>query len=439
MKSQDTSLISKGQSYFIFVLLFLLYLFDQADRYVITSLFPYLQADWGLSDTQCGLLVSAVFWSLLIFTIPVSYLIDRWSRKKSIGIMAIAWSVATGICAFTSNFAQLFTARAFIGIGEAGYASGGMAIISGLFSEKKRGLLIGLWLASVPLGGAIGVMVGGLVAAAFGWRHAFGLVALPGLLLGILFFFTKDYKTVELVKTKQDDKQAREKTKMSSRDIAYEFVNKPSLVLNYLAYAASIFVTVALLTWLPTFFHRVENIPMAQASVKGAAVMLTAIIGAPIGGLIADRWLRKKGSARMLISGIAAIVTALVLFLAFTVVTGTLQYILLLLAGVTIAAVTPGASAVTQDLVHPGLRATSFSVSTIVQHLLGSTLGPVFVGALSDLYNISTALSYLPIFSVASAALFFIGSFYYDRDYEKVERIELQIIGADTGRNKGIA
>ena len=90
--------------YFAFILLFLLYMFDYIDRTVIVSLFPFLKKDWGLSDTQCGLLVSAVYWSILIFSLPVSILIDRWSRKKCIGLMALFWGLATLACAFTRNF-----------------------------------------------------------------------------------------------------------------------------------------------------------------------------------------------------------------------------------------------------------------------------------------------------------------------------------------------
>ena len=92
---------------FIFILLFLLYMFDYIDRMVVVSLFPYIKQDWGLSDTQLGLLISAVYWSILVFTLPISILIDRWSRKKTIGIMAVIWGIATGLGAFTKSFRQL--------------------------------------------------------------------------------------------------------------------------------------------------------------------------------------------------------------------------------------------------------------------------------------------------------------------------------------------
>ena len=146
-------------------------------------------------------MVSAVYWAIILFSFPISIVIDRWSRKKSIGIMAALWSLATAACALTKNFGQLFAARTAIGIGEAGYAPGGTAMISALYPEKKRAFMVGIWNASIPIGMAAGIVIGGLIAAHWGWRHAFGIVALPGLIIALLFFFVKDYKTVGLEKT----------------------------------------------------------------------------------------------------------------------------------------------------------------------------------------------------------------------------------------------
>ncbi len=422
----DEYLVPRSQAYFVYILLFLLYLFDQADRYVITSLFPFLKAEWALTDTQCGMLVSAVYWSLLIFALPSALLIDRWSRKHTIGIMAVVWSLAAAASAFTKNFAQLFATRTAIGVGEAGYAPGGVAMISGLFPEKKRSLFMGIWMASVPIGAAAGVMLGGIIATQYGWRHAFGVLAFPGLVLGILFFFVKDYRTVKLVKTKRDE-QGPAKTNMKIKDIAAEFIKKPSLILTYLAYAGNVFATVALLTWLPSFFQRAGGMSVTDSSVKSGIIMLAALVGTPLGGIIADKWFTRRKDARLLFSGISSCITAVALFAAFMVPGGGgLQYGLLILVGVTIAAFNPAAAAVTQDVVHPGLRAISYGLCIIVQHILGSTLGPIFVGAVSDAYNIQTALSLLPIFILASGIMFFIASRFYEKDLVNVERVELQ-------------
>ncbi len=429
MANNNGFLVPKGQAYYIFTLLFLLYLFDQADRYVITSLFPYLKADWGITDTQCGLLIAAVYWSLLIFALPSSFVIDRWSRKNTIGIMAILWSVASAASAFTKNFTQLFATRTVIGMGEAGYAPGGIAMISGLFPERKRSLFMGIWMASVPMGAAAGVMLGGIIATQFGWRHAFGVLAVPGLLLGILFFFVKDYKTVDLVKGKGDEKAGPAKTTMKTGDIVREFLGKPSLILTYLAFAGNVFVTVGLLTWLPTYFQRVQGVPVAQSSVQSGIVMLAALVGTPLGGLIADKWYLRRKNSRLLFGALSSCATSLALFATLTVPNAAMQFGLFIIVGIIIAAYIPGAAAVTQDVVHPGLRAISYGLCIIAQHILGSTLGPIFIGAMSDAYDIQTAFILLPIFPLLSCALFIIASFFYERDLTKVERISLQVSG----------
>ncbi|MCK9364091.1 MAG: MFS transporter [Syntrophales bacterium] len=409
--------------YYIFALLFLIYMFDYMDRLVIVSLFPFIKQDWGLTDTQCGLLVSAVYWSILIFTLPVSIIIDRWSRVKIIGFVTIFWSVATVACAFTKNFGQLFAARTAIGIGEAGYAPGGTAMISSLFPKEKRARMLGFWNASIPLGSALGIALGGIIAERFGWRHAFGLVALPGIIVALLFFYVKDYQTVELKKTVG---RGAEKTgsRMRLGEIAAHFGRSKTLIFNNLGFAANTFVTTALLTWLPSYFQRVEGISMSRASTKGGIVMLLAIIGAPLGGYLADRWFKSRGNARLLFPALSSFTTAVLLFIAFSVCRGQIQYAVLLAAGIAAVAFVPAAVAVTQDVVHPGLRAVSLSLCIIIQHILGSTLGPPVIGALSDAFGLEKAMVFLPLSATLAGIFFFIGSFFYDADASMVEKVE---------------
>ncbi len=422
----DGYLFSKPYSYYVFGLLFLLYMFDYIDRMVIVSLFPYLKNDWGLSDTQCGLLVSTVYWSIVILSFPISVFIDRWSRKKSIGIMAVLWSLATVSCAFTRSFTQLFIARTAVGAGEAGYAPGGTAMVSALFPEKKRSMMMGLWTAALPLGSAIGIVAGGYIAVRYGWRHAFGIVALPGMLIAILFFFVRDYKTVDLEKTIEKNAGSGKRKKMETTEIIRQFTHTPSLILTYAAFAGNMFLTAALLSWLPTYFHRVENLSMEKAGMKGSIVMMLAIVGFPLGGFLVDKWRIKMVRARLLFPAISSCVTAILFFFAFYFLEGAIQYYVILAGGVTAAAFSPAAIAVTQDVVHPGLRATSYSFCVIAQNLLGSSLGPLFVGMLSDRYDIHTALTIVPLFSFIAAVLYLTASFFYENDLAKVEKVQIQ-------------
>jgi len=400
------------QSWTVFWLLFLLYMFDYMDRMVIVSLFPFLKQDMGLTDAQCGLLVSSVYWSILIFSFPASIFVDRWSRTKSISIMAAFWSMATVACAFTKNFSQLIITRTAIGIGEAGYAPGGTALLSANFPKEKRARILGFWNASIPLGSALGIGIGGFVAHNFGWRHAFGLVAFPGLIIAIIFYFVKDYKTIRLTKKEKTGKE----TKMLFIDMARQFTHNKTLLCNNLAFALNVFITTSLLTWLPTYFHRFDNLAMDKASMKASSIMVLAIIGAPLGGFLADAWMKKRENARLLFPAISSILTGILLFIAFTFLQGKIQYGVLFLIGITAVAFVPAGVAVTQDVVHPGLRAVSLSVNIIIQHLLGSSLAPIVIGKLSDIYGLDKALTILPVFAVLAGILLFIGSFYYKKD-----------------------
>jgi MFS family permease len=150
-------------------------------------------------------------------------------------------------------------------------------------------------------------------------------------------------------------------------------------------------------------------------------------VGAPLGGFLADRWFRTRKNARMLFPCLSSLTTTLILLAAFSFVHGPLQYAVLLLSGVAAVAFVPPAVSVTQDVVHPGLRAVSLSTNVVIQHVLGSALGPPVVGALSDAFDIETALMFLPAFTLAAALLFLGGSFYVERDAAAVERIELKM------------
>jgi MFS family permease len=154
--------------------------------------------------------------------------------------------------------------------------------------------------------------------------------------------------------------------------------------------------------------------------------MLMAIIGSPLGGWIADRWMKKRIQARLLVPSISALLTAVLYFCGMHLFSGgAVQYPILILGGIASIAFASSAIAVTQDVVHPGLRAISYALCVIVQNLLGSSLGPIVTGALSDAYGIATALKFANIAALVSCVLFYLGSKFYKRDLDKVERVAL--------------
>jgi MFS family permease len=421
-KDRTGYLFSLRYSNYVFILLFLLYMFDYADRMVVNSMFTSIQKDWHISDTQCGWLVSVIYLAIGILTFPVSIIVDRWSRTKTIGIMAIVWSLATALCAITGNYVQLFMARIMIGFGEAGYAPGGSALISGMYPIEKRSKMMGLWNASIPLGSAIGVGMGGIIAQSLGWKHAFGLVAVPGLIIAILFLFVKDYKTVDLSFVDKSNNKIR----MEKKDMIHEFLSKPSVLFTYFGMAAVVFVTTAIIVWLPKYFEVERSMEPKTAGSLAGAVMLLALIGAPLGGFLIDKWRKTEPRARLLFPAVSTFVSGVLLFISLTLLKGTGQLVTLFIFGVLIMTFIAGAAAVTQDVIHPGLRATSYAIAVAVQNLVGSFTAPIVLGKISDLTNIKTALSILPFVLMIGALLFYLGSRHYMTDMDRVTKINLE-------------
>jgi fucose permease len=246
-------------------------------------------------------------------------------------------------------------------------------------------------------------------------------VAIPGLIVSILFLFVKDYKTVDLSFLDKN----RNVVKMERKDIIKEFLSKPSVLFTYFGIACVVFVTTSMLTWLPSYFEKVRMIPPEKAGQMASSVMLLAIIGAPLGGHLTDLWRKSNMNARLLYPALSTLLSAITLFIALALLKGTVQYIVLLVFGILILSFISGAAAVTQDVIHPGLRASSYAIAVVVQNLLGASTAPIIMGKIYDLTNIQTALSILPIVLLIGTVLFWLGSRHYSKDLQKVPSIEL--------------
>lgn len=157
-----------------------------------------------------------------------------------------------------------------------------------------------------------------------------------------------------------------------------------------------------------------------------SSVMVLAIVGAPLGGFLTDKWRKTRVNARLMFPVITTVLSAVTLFITLALLKGTIQYVVFLVFGVLVLAFISGAAAVTQDVIHPGLRATSYAIAVVVQNLLGASTAPVVMGKIYDLTNIQTALSVLPFILLIGALLFWLGSRHYVEDLDKVAHIKLE-------------
>jgi len=214
--------------------------------------------------------------------------------------------------------------------------------------------------------------------------------------------------------------------KMKKKEMAMEFLSRPSLLFTYFGFAAIVFVTTSLITWLSTYFHVTRGLPAEKAGTMASAVMVLAIVGAPLGGIITDRWRKSNIRARLLFPTITSLMSALFLLIALWLTHGTMQYIFFLLMGLTLTAFLPAAAAVTQDVIHAGMRAMSYAVAVVIQNLLGASTAPLVIGKLYDMYDIKSAMALLPLMLILGAGLFFVASRYYVKDLERTEKIKLE-------------
>ena len=246
--------------------------------------------------------------------LPVALFADRASRVKSIVVMATIWSLATISCMFTRSYGQLLAARALVGLGEAGYGSVGAALIASHFPARMRGALMAGFFAAASVGSVLGVMLGGLIAAHWGWKAAFGVVGFPGLLLALLYLKVRDYRTVEL--TPRLDRATRS-TRSAAQAIVKALVRSRTMLWVCIGGAAQLIVVSAIWSWLPSFLNREYGLAPDQAAVKAALVVLCGAIGSVVWGAVVDRAGARRPRAKLHAMALLCIASLLVLACAF--------------------------------------------------------------------------------------------------------------------------
>jgi len=412
--AQDGYLFSRGQAWFAFAMTLALMIFDYVDRQVIVSLFPYLKAEWDLSDKQLGALVSVVSVTVAVGAVPVALFADRVSRVKSIVAMATLWSLATISCMWVRGYSQLLAARSVVGLGEAGYGSVGAALIASHFPARLRGALMAGFFASASVGSVLGVMLGGLIAARWGWQAAFGVVGLPGLVLALLYLKVRDYRTVRL-EPALDAK--RRSLGEATRHIVKVLARSRTMLWVCVGGAAQLVVVSALWSWLPSFLNRVHGVVPAQAGLKAALVVLCGAAGSVIWGALVDRVGTRHPRRKLVTMALLCVASMVVLVTAFgTTLPAPAQFALIALGGFIATCTVGPVSAIVIDVVHPGVRATGSSVLALFQNLFGLAAGPFVAGVLSDAWGLVPALTATPLCALIAAGAFLMAARSYESD-----------------------
>lgn len=412
--STDPARTSRVYAWSVFALTFGLMLSDYLSRQVIGAVIPAIKAEWSLSYSQLGMLVSVVSLVVGVLVVPISLAADRWGRVKSITLMAFVWCLATVACGLAQSYGQLLWARAFVGLGEAAYGAAGAALLAHVFPAKQRAAVLGTFLSASLFGSVLGVVLGGAVAAQSGWRMAFHVVGAPGLLLALIYpFVVRDYKTVALTPAGQDDATPK---RLSFAQLAREVFAARSGNFAYLASGLQMAMPAMLIAWLPTYFGRYHDMDVKKAGLMAGVAVLAAGIGMVFGGGLADRLSRNHPQRRALVPAAYSALTALVLIAAFSLPPGPLGLGLIFLGALFAAAQGGCSSAIVCDVTHPGVRATVAATMTLANNLIGLAPGPLIVGMLSDLLGLKLALTLTPMMALAAAVFFVLASRSYVAD-----------------------
>jgi len=363
--------------------LFAINLLNFYDRGIFGAVAEPIRKQWGLTDSQLGWLATAFTLLYAIVGLPMGRLSDTKRRSRLLAGGVAAWSVLTAASGFTWNFASMFAARLGVGVGEAVCAPAGNSLIGDLFPAAKRGWALSIFQLGLPAGFLVGGLVSGHVAAAYGWRWAFFVAGIPGLFVALLSLGVLD-----------PVRGAAEASPLAGRSHEgnpyWAVLRVPTVCWIIVTGALFNFNSYTYVTFLPSYVIRIHGLSLSQANTAFAMMFgVSGIIGLLGGGWVADRISHHTRSGRLLVSGVAILLSAALVYWSLSVPSGqAVRFSLLMGTGVMLAYVYyPCVYATIMDVVQPGLRGTAMALYFLAMYMFGGSFGPVVVGRISDHYG----------------------------------------------------
>lgn len=381
-------------------LLTALNLLNYIDRSVLFAVQDLVKAEFHRSDLAFGLLTTVFFIFYMCAAPFMGPLSLRFSRKRVIVTGALVWSVATLLTAFTKNFDELLIRHTLVGIGEASFVILSPTFVADMFPPEKRGRVMGVFYLAIPVGTALGYLLGGVMGPKYGWRTPFYVGAAPGVLLALLLLLIP-----EPVLGQFDPPES----KVPERDTLKSLIRNPAFLTATFGMAMMTFALGGLQVWMPTFLHRAHGYSLGDASlVFGLSTLVNGLVASLAGGWISDRVLRRTKSAHYLVSAVSLGLGIPAMCIALfangrPMVVGIFvsEFFLLLNTGPLNAAVI--------NSVGPHVRAAALAANIFIFHLLGDVPSAALIGYISDKYSLQLAFLGPVIAITLSSAILFYG------------------------------
>jgi MFS family permease len=404
-------------------------LFNYIDRFVLAAVAPKIQEDFKANDEVTGLLQTAFLVSYMVFAPLFGWLGDRYRRWLLIGVGVVVWSFASGasglapeigsfVEAHIPPLAALFTAvgvtagigallmtRMFVGVGEAAYGPTAPTVISDMYPVAHRGRVMAWFYAAIPVGSALGFLLGGLVLkAGLSWHWAFFIVLPPGLLLGVWCFLMRDPPRGAAESDVAVDAPLLNKARLSDYRI---LLRTPSYLLNTAGMAAMTFAMGGIAFWMPKYivWHSHGTIDLGKANAMfGPIIVVSGLLGTLAGGAMGD-WLRPRfGGSYFLVSG-AAMAIAFPLFLLLPMTPFPLAWVLIFATSFCLFFNTGPTNTILANVTHVSMRAAGFALNIFVIHALGDAISPWLIGRINDHWREGTTENMDPGFIAVSITI----------------------------------
>src|SRR5258705_7871209 len=392
-------------------------LYNYIDRQVLAALEPDIGATFfpagGVNAmTKTGLLGDAFFVTYMISAPILGLLADRFSRWIIIGSAVLLWSLASGGSGLAATFTILFATRVCVGIGEGGYGPAAPTILSDLFPIETRGRIMAIFCAAIPVGSALGYVIGGLIGAHLGWRWAFYLVAPPGLLLGLLCFWQRDPRVAA--------DHLIQKARRSLRDYLNLFRTR-SYLINCIAMTLMTFVTGGLGFWAPAYLRFRNQSPDVGMTIFGLIIVVAGLVSTLLGGVIADKLRSRVAGSYFWVSGIGMLISCPV-FIATLYIPFPAAWITMFVAIFFLFLNTGPSNTALANVSLPAVRATAFAANIFVIHAFGDVQAFWLLGYIGGHTNMRVAFLFVSGIIFASGLAWIIGAKYLPADTAAIER-----------------